>query len=362
MAMTYDLIVVGGGPAGTSAAITAARTGARVLLLEAGKYPRHKVCGEFISPESLDLLQSLVGADSDLLRRAPRIQHSRVYIDDVELSFPVDPAAISLPRYDLDAALWKAAINCQVEARQESAIHDVSGTGPFTVRTADEALSAKCLIFAAGRWPRLEKFRPELNSGPRWIGLKAHFEEDSAPLSTDLYFFQHGYCGVQPIGDNRVNACAMVRSDVATTLSEVFSQNSALAERARNWRQLFDTVSTSPLVFREPVPARDNVLLAGDSAAFIDPFAGDGIALALRTGALAANSLLPFLRSQCSLERACDNYARAYRADMLPVFRAAARLRRGLNFPRTIQRHAAKLFRMPALASLVVRSTRGRIA
>jgi flavin-dependent dehydrogenase len=107
---------------------------------------------------------------------------------------------------------------------------------------------------------------------------------------------------------------------------------------------------------------RDNVLLAGDSAGFIDPFAGDGIALALLTGSLAANSLLPFLRSQCSLDEACDSYARTYRTDVLPVFRAASRLRRGLNFPRTIQRHVAKLFRMPALASLVVRSTRGRIA
>jgi len=360
--MIYDLIVVGGGPAGTSAAITAARAGARVLLLEAGKYPRHKVCGEFISPESLHLLRSLVGADSQLLRRAPHIQHSRVYIDDVELSFPVDPAAVSLPRYDLDAALWEAAIQCGIEARHGSAVHDVNGSGPFTVRTADEGLDAKSVIFAAGRWPRLEKFRPELNAGPRWIGLKAHFEEEAATLSTDLYFFQHGYCGVQPVSSHSVNACAMVRSDVATTLSEVFRRNAALAERARTWRQLFETVSTSPLDFREPVTVRDNVLLVGDSAGFIDPFAGDGIALALRTGAFAADSLLPFLRSQCSLEEACDNYARAYRTHMLPVFRAAARLRRGLNFPRAIQRHAAKLFRMPALASLVVRSTRGRIA
>jgi flavin-dependent dehydrogenase len=56
----YDLIVVGGGPAGTSAAITCARHGARVLLLERGQFPRHKVCGEFVSAESLELLSDLL--------------------------------------------------------------------------------------------------------------------------------------------------------------------------------------------------------------------------------------------------------------------------------------------------------------
>ena len=60
MADVYDLIVVGGGPAGESAAITAVRGGARVVLLERGKFPRHKVCGEFVSAESLELLSSLL--------------------------------------------------------------------------------------------------------------------------------------------------------------------------------------------------------------------------------------------------------------------------------------------------------------
>ena len=58
--MSYDLAIIGGGPAGTSAAISAARQGARVLLLERGRFPRHKVCGEFVSAESLTLLKDLL--------------------------------------------------------------------------------------------------------------------------------------------------------------------------------------------------------------------------------------------------------------------------------------------------------------
>ena len=56
----FDLAIIGGGPAGASAAITAARLGARVALLEAGEFPRHKVCGEFVSAESLDILRDLL--------------------------------------------------------------------------------------------------------------------------------------------------------------------------------------------------------------------------------------------------------------------------------------------------------------
>jgi menaquinone-9 beta-reductase len=360
--MNHDLIVIGGGPAGTSAAITAARAGFTVLLLEAGKYPRHKVCGEFVSPESLDLLASLLGSGSELLLNAPRVGRSRVFIDDTELRFPLSPPAVSISRNDLDAALWSAAIESGVDARQQTSVEDVSGRGPFVVRTTQAEFSAKCVIFAAGRWPRIERFRPDLQLGPRWIGLKAHFAEAKPPLSTDLYFFEHGYCGVQPIGDGRVNACAMVRSDAATTLDEVFSKNATLAKRSRAWNQIFDTVTTSPLVFRQPIPIRDNILLTGDSAGFIDPFAGDGIALALRTGSLAAQDLAPFLQSRCSLDDSCRTYVRCYTAHMLPIFRSAARLRFGLRLPRPIQRQAAKLLRMPALANFVVRTTRGRIA
>ncbi len=80
--LMYDLIVIGGGPAGTSAAITAARSGARVLLLERGRFPRHKVCGEFVSAESLDLLAALLDSQYAALQHdAIRIPRARLYLD-----------------------------------------------------------------------------------------------------------------------------------------------------------------------------------------------------------------------------------------------------------------------------------------
>src|SRR5690348_6454788 len=102
--MSYDLIVIGGGPAGAAAAITGARRGARVLLLERSRYPRHKVCGEFVSPESLSLLASLLHGTGgeELLRQAPRVGRARLHSDGAILEARIQPAASSLSRYQLD--------------------------------------------------------------------------------------------------------------------------------------------------------------------------------------------------------------------------------------------------------------------
>src|SRR5713101_397396 len=95
----YDLIIIGGGPAGTSAAISAARGGASVLLLERGRFPHHKVCGEFVSAESLGLLTSLLDPDrAALLQGAVRISKARLFLDERTLQTTVDPPAASIAR------------------------------------------------------------------------------------------------------------------------------------------------------------------------------------------------------------------------------------------------------------------------
>src|SRR4051795_8555386 len=99
--MTHDVAIIGAGPAGTSATITLARTGATVLLLERGRFPRHKVCGEFVSAESLNLLAGLLDQEV-ILREAVRIPRARVFLDGRILQTAVDPPAVSIARLELD--------------------------------------------------------------------------------------------------------------------------------------------------------------------------------------------------------------------------------------------------------------------
>jgi menaquinone-9 beta-reductase len=332
----FDLIVGGAGPAGASAAITAAQAGASVLLLERGRFPRNKVCGEFIPGESLELLNSLLHpSGAALVVEAQRIPQTRLFSRKVILTSPVNPPAASIARLDLDVTLWESAGNNGVEAHDRTTVQAIEGEGPFTVRTSEGSFEARCVINASGRWSNLTvgtKFSGNLKH--KYLGLKAHFsEEDSCP-SVDLYFFDGGYCGVQPVAlhaernrRDRINVCALVRADIASSLRDVFEQNPSLRERSRNWQPLTGPVCTSPLIFRRPRPTDGNLIFAGDAAGFVDPFTGNGISLALRSGRLAAHSLAPFLRGETSLKAAAQSYGEAYERRLVPFFRTASKVR-----------------------------------
>jgi len=356
----FDLAIVGGGPAGASAAITAARMGAKVLLFEARDFPRHRVCGEFVSAESLDLLTGLLQNTpqaASVFANAPVINRTRLLFDGRVIDVEVSPAALSISRYDLDALLWGAAQSVGVEVHSNCEVLASDGDGPFTVPTSAGGYTSKALIVAAGRWSQFTSDR-SLPPGPKWIGLKAHFREPNAKLSTDLYFFENGYCGVQPVATDVVNACAMVRSDCATSLEQVFALHPKLAGRAAGWHALMPPISTAPLVYRKPQPVRDSMMFVGDAAAFIDPFAGDGISIALRSGRVAAECLREFLSGRSSLVDAVAAYQREYNRQFAPLISAASRIRSLFSLPEIAKPAVFELLRLPGLIPYVIRETR----
>ncbi|MCU1255722.1 MAG: dependent oxidoreductase [Candidatus Angelobacter sp.] len=355
-AAQYDLIIVGAGPAGSSCAIIAARARAKILLLEKDRFPRQKVCGEFVSPESLGLLHGFL--EDGRFRSCPLIVSSRIFLDNKMLTLPVTPAAQSIPRFDLDPALFVAARTAGVTACEGVAVKEVQHDEVFRVHTSEGTYTARAVVNATGRWSKLTQFDDA--GKDKWLGLKAHFSEQSPPQSVDLYFFQGGYCGVTPVGPNSVNACAMVRADAAHTMEDVFVREPHLLQRSRAWQPLFSTVTTSPLYFRQPETESNGMFLAGDAAGFIDPFAGDGISLALQSGTIAAQSIVPFLHGECSLERAHQHYQAAYRKHFTPAFRNAARLRKALAAPKWLRSTALAFASMPGVGKILVKGTRAR--
>ena len=351
----YDLIVIGAGPAGSACAITAARGGAHVLLLEKDVFPRHKVCGEFVSPESLRLLAWLL--DQERFEDKPQIGSARVFSGKKTISIAIAPAARSIARYELDDELLRAAKAAGVATRESFTVRQVDHQEMFMVRAEGETLTARAVVNASGRWSQLTPQLPEKNSA-KWIGLKAHFRERHPPDSVDLYFFDGGYCGVQRVSEDVVNACAMVRSSAARSLEQVLARNEALRSRSRDWQPLFPPISTSGLHFRKPQTETKGMLLAGDAAGFIDPFAGDGISLAMHSGTLAARALLPFFKDQCSLEEARRDYHRVYMRQSAPAFRNAARIRMALSAPPMVRSLLIHLAGTRVIGKRLVRGTR----
>ncbi|MGE5109942.1 MAG: NAD(P)/FAD-dependent oxidoreductase [Acidobacteriaceae bacterium] len=342
---TFDLVVVGAGPAGSAAAITAFNRGLKVLLLEAGRYPRHKVCGEFVSAESAEVLRYLLGDDAPPLFRAPRITTARLHASGQTATISLATPGYSIARIDLDHALWRAAQAGGVDCRIDSVLDVLPDDRGFHVRGTAASYTAASVVNASGRWSRLGR---RISQGKPWIGLKAHFaaETDDA---VDLYFVPGGYCGVQMVRHGVLNACALVRQGAARTLQEVFTAHAQLSERARNWRPLTQEFATAPVYLGPGSPVVDGILQAGDAVGFVDPFVGDGISLALRSGVLAG---------RCAGEVNTDAYAALYRQAFSGIFRSTGRIRNLQELPPFLHGWIIRGLGIPSIARRLFHETR----
>jgi flavin-dependent dehydrogenase len=338
------------------------------LLLEQGNLPRDRVCGEFISSESMDQLRWPLGSRAEaLLGTAIAVPEVRFFSDGLVIRGELNAPGTSIARFDLDFALWQATTLSSIDGPLQVRVEKIEGDSPYRLLTNAGIFKARAVVKAVGRWSNLNAVvRDPGKDHRKWIGLKAHFYESNPHPSVDLYFFDGGYCGIQPASrvgfasGDRINVCAKVRADVAANLPAVFSRHPALSERSRNWQQLTTTVSTAPLIFRRPQAVEGRILHVGDAAGFVDPFAGDGISLALRSGALCANSLKGFVSESLSLDGAACLYRGAYAKEFLSIFGMSAKVRQiFFGLPRSLRwvvLSAAQ--RNPGMVTYFVRRTR----
>ncbi len=397
----FDLAIIGGGPAGTAAALEARRRSLQVAIWERGRFPRHKVCGEFVSAESLPLLQREIPtalARSAVIRRAEFIfQGGRSY------SFALSSPARGLSRFVMDEALWQAVIRSGAQAFEGTAICGVgrcsgepkgcrvrsrepgaAGRLPATLDTVSprrhlwevepangDLRSARAVLVACGRWWSLEGFpspaQDERTAGP-WLGAKAHFTGVPPTDAVEMYFFPGGYCGLAPIEDGLLNACCLVHrsltrnsgagglSDFALWLKKT-ARHPALDARLRDATQVSETIATAPV---QPTRRRANhsgALLAGDAAGFLDPFTGEGISQALHAGRLAAETVARACAGDReSLVLTGDAYRRRLGRAIGRSYRVAGLLRLLVRAPAELQEFAATL--LSGFAARLISETR----
>jgi flavin-dependent dehydrogenase len=383
----FDLAILGGGPAGTAAALEARRRGLQVAIWEGDRFPRHKVCGEFVSAESLPLLQQEIPsalARSAVIRRADFVaQGGRRY------SFMLPGVARGLSRFVLDEALWQATIRSGAQTCEGTAIRCIGtwSAGPgldaplpsrplWEVHPAKgDSRSARAVLIACGRWWSLgglpSPCQDERAAGP-WLGAKAHFAGVPPRDAIEMYFFPGGYCGLAPIEDGLVNACCLVHRsltrsagagkllDFASWLKKV-ARHPALDARLRDATQVFRTIATAPIhpMWTRSRGNHSGALLAGDAAGFLDPFTGDGISQALYAGRLAAETVAQACAGdRASLLLAADAYRRRLRQAVGSSYRVAALLRLLVRAPAGLQEFAATL--LSGFAAGLVGRTRWR--
>lgn len=356
----YDLAVLGAGPAGSAAAFTAARAGLRVLLLERGRFPRDRVCGEFVSPEALPLLRQMA---PELLADAPAITRARFFTRrGAQAGFALPQPARGISRLRLDATLAEAAagagaeLHCQAQAaalRPSPAGWSVS----WTLAGAAHTTAARQALVTCGRGWQVGGLAPPRRPSP-WVGIKARLSGLPCTSAVELHALRGGYCGLAPVEGDLVNVCCLLRRPHAGELTACrdflawlrsLRPGAALLERLEGAEQASATVSTAAIVLGRRAAIVEGALTAGDASGFLDPLAGDGLARALLSGALAG---------QMIAERLVPAYPAALARASRSGFRTGAVLRTCFAAPAWLQGLALGALAGPRLGPLLLAATR----
>lgn len=348
----FDVAIAGAGPAGTSAAIHLALAGATVLLIEEKKFPRPKLCGEFISPECLahftrlGVIDQMTGAGGATVSETVFYSRSGRSVSVPSEWFKHDTAALGLSRSEMDLQLIERAKACGVRVLENShasrlLVQEGIVRG-IRAKSGDQTndYEARVSIDATGRTRSLARLVDQRgatlrkNTNP-WVAFKAHLEHtQAAEGACEIYFYNGGYGGLSSVEGGVSNLCFIVSandvrqcgSDPDRVMREVVMTNAraaqtlAIAKPQTSWL----SVSLESFGHRTLVPA-NGLLTIGDAAAFIDPFTGSGMLMALESGEIAATAIA----QQLDAVRAGDGFAalaREYRSEYRRRFHSRLRL------------------------------------
>jgi len=374
----FDVIIGGGGPAGSSAAIHLACCGLRVLLVEQKKFPRPKLCGEFISPECRQHFQKL-GVTDAIAGNAPSTLFETVFYSSrgQHVSVPSNwfggSAALGLSRAVMDDVLLRRAQDCGVAVLEGASINEpiLNDNQVLGVKLKynghEHEYRAPLTIDATGRARILTRKLDEQRPKPRLVAFKVHLRNTRvAPNVCEIYFYPEGYGGLSTIEGEVSNLCFIVsaeqvkrhHSDPLTVMRETVMKNRRAAYTLAHAEADSEWLSASWERFgrQHPSPAK-GLLAIGDSAAFIDPFTGSGMLMAFESGELAAETVVHH-RENLASDALGSEYANAYARKFDSRLRICGLLRRAAFKPRLASLGIALFGLSEQLRGKIARATR----
>ena len=307
MASSRPITIVGGGLAGLTLGIGLRQREIPVTVWEAGQYPRHRVCGEFISGSGTSVLQRLWMLP--LLERAGAIYVNTATFISGRNSSPVrylPMPAMGLSRYLLDAALAQEfrKLGGQLQHARWNPPHNEAE------QTAQNA-PGEGLIRATGRRPQ------PTENGWRWFGLKAHATNVTLTADLEMHVSADNYVGVNRINGGEVKVCGLFRGRPGEVLASGFDllrgkPGSALHERLASAR--FDEKSFCSVAGLSLRPQRafgKAECCIGDALTMIPPVTGNGMSMAFESAELAIEPLTQYSRGTFNWTDARDAIAHA---------------------------------------------------
>ena len=364
------VLIIGGGLAGLTSALHLAQAGVEVAVYERDTYPRHKVCGEYISNEVLPYLAQL-GVDPFTIGATAINRCALSSTKGRLVQAPLPLGGFGISRYALDDYLQQEARRAGVQFVQaEVSAVDYQG-GVFRVQTRNgEEVQSPLVIGAYGKRSRLDKEqkRDFIQEHAPYLAVKRHFAGDFPEDLVALHNFAGGYCGVSKVEGGRINVCYLADYSAfkAYRNREQFEQavvckNPHLAACFENFTPLFDAPLTiSQISFAEKERVHQHLLMCGDSAGMIHPLCGNGMGMAISSAQLLSELVLEYKGGALSDRHALEN---AYRQQWQRQFRH--RLRAGRVFSRLFARNqlfdqaVSLLTHVPWALPFFIRQTHG---
>ncbi len=288
---SYDVAIVGAGPAGATCGAFCAANGLRVIILDREKFPREKVCGDCINPACWPVLRRL-GVEQKVRLAPHRLLDYVAFIDlggrQLRVELPRDGnAEIAIKRSIFDEILLDRARGRGAEIRDARTVESVVRTGTaWELLLANHKISARFLVAADGRnstvarslrlFPRVE---------PERVALQAHVPLPSGFGSgVVLQLLPGGYSGQAPVNEDELNLCLVGRAKTLVQLRRWAMERFALPKE-QQWR------TVTPLARRPISSGQQDLFIIGDAARVVEPFTGEGIAYALNSGEIAAEMI-----------------------------------------------------------------------
>lgn len=366
-----EVLILGGGLAGLSAAIHLSKLGLQVTVIEKNSYPKHKVCGEYISNEVLPYFEWL---GIDILKSKPtsisKLQFSTQNGMTITTELPLGGFGIS--RFTLDFHLYNIALSNGCVFIQETVENIIFDNDEFSITTSiGTILNAKMVLGAFGKRSTIDVKlnRNFIQKKSHWLAVKAHYNGDFPNDLVGLHNFNGGYCGVSKVENNAINICYITNYEAYKLnknneefQNRVLSENPHLKKLFENCTLIFDKPLTiGQISFDKKKAVENHILMIGDTAGLIHPLCGNGMAMAIHSAKIASELVINYYDSKsisrASLEEQYINKWKFHFEKRLKTGRFIANI---LQQPRIASILMRILVQIPFLLPIIIKQTHGK--